>query len=220
MADKSNAGESRLEGAYPAYSAYAYEAVLEMLGDKFGRACTIWIIRPSEFAHGVFSRFSNFVHANDYGAAIDCGCLFIFVTTKRTESLTPCSILPICPDDPSGSATEHLVNLMKNVRDQLFDEDGECPAFLAASGAVVDRVLTVADSLRPAVVVTLSLELPIHLVGFSKGGCVLNQLVTELAGSSSPASNPHSNNDAEGELSVNLFAKVGLVALDILSRLL
>jgi hypothetical protein len=57
--------------------------------------------------------------------------------------------------------------------------------------------------------VSISLELPVHLVGFSKGACVLNQLVTELAGSSSPTSNIHSNNDVEGELSTNLFAKVG-----------
>lgn len=67
--------------------------------------------------------------------------------------------------------------------------------------------------------VSISLELPIHLIGFSKGGCVLNQLVTELAGSSSPTSNLHSNNDVEGELSTNLFAKVGRRCVNPLTQL-
>lgn len=58
------------------------------------------------------------------------------------------------------------------------------------------------------IAVTISLDVPIHLVGFSKGGCVLNQLVTELAGSASPGNGLHSNNDAEGDLSSDLFAKV------------
>jgi hypothetical protein len=107
---------------HASYSAYAYEAVADLLSDKFGRSCTIWIIRPSQFAHGVFSCFSNFVHTNDYGAAIDCEPLDRFATNEPAGTTHARSLLA---DDPSGSATQHLVKLMKNVRDQLFDEDGE-----------------------------------------------------------------------------------------------
>ncbi|OWZ05492.1 hypothetical protein PHMEG_00022417 [Phytophthora megakarya] len=111
-------------GPFADYSDYAYEAVAELLSDKFG-ACNVWVVRPSRFKHGAYSSFDNFVRTNEYGAATEY--------------------------DPTAYATKHLASLMQNTQ-----------ATLRRQG------------------VNVSTALPMHLLGFSKGGIVLNQLVTEL----------------------------------------
>ncbi|KAE8904172.1 hypothetical protein PF005_g21678 [Phytophthora fragariae] len=114
-----------LAGPFADYSDYAYEAVGELLSEKFGDTCNVWVVRPSRFKHGAYSSFDNFVTTNEYGAA-----------TKY---------------DPTVYATKHLASLMQNTQ-----------ATLRLQG------------------VNVSTALPMHLLGFSKGGIVLNQLVTEL----------------------------------------
>ncbi|KAG6971882.1 hypothetical protein JG688_00004245 [Phytophthora aleatoria] len=108
-------------GPFADYSDYAYEAVAELLSEKFGDTCNVWVVRPSRFKHGAYSSFNNFVTTDEYGAA--------------TKSY----------------ATKHLASLMQNTQ-----------ATMRRQG------------------VNVSTALPMHLLGFSKGGIVLNQLVTEL----------------------------------------
>ncbi|KAG6951055.1 hypothetical protein JG687_00013852 [Phytophthora cactorum] len=112
-------------GPFADYSDYAYEAVAELLSEKFGDTCNVWVVRPSRFKHGAYSSFNNFVTTDEYGAA-----------TKY---------------DPTAYATKHLASLMQNTQ-----------ATMRRQG------------------VNVSTALPMHLLGFSKGGIVLNQLVTEL----------------------------------------
>ncbi|KAF4044292.1 hypothetical protein GN244_ATG03381 [Phytophthora infestans] len=107
------------------YSDFAYEAVAELLSEKFGGTCNVWVVRPSRFKHGAYSSFDNFVTTNEYGAATQY--------------------------DPSAYATKHLSSLMQNTQTALRRQG-----------------------------VNVSTALPMHLLGFSKGGIVLNQLVTEL----------------------------------------
>ncbi|KAG7390688.1 hypothetical protein PHYPSEUDO_007150 [Phytophthora pseudosyringae] len=114
-----------VDGPFADYSDYAYEAVAELLSDKFGDTCNVWVVRPSRFKHGAYSSFDNFVSTNEYGAA----------TTY----------------DPTAYASKHLASLMQNTQVTLRRQG-----------------------------VNVSTALPMHLLGFSKGGIVLNQLVTEL----------------------------------------
>ncbi|KAL3670136.1 hypothetical protein V7S43_004451 [Phytophthora oleae] len=116
---------SMMNGSFADYSDYAYEAVAELLSEKFGDTCNVWVVRPSHFKHGAYSSFDNFVNANEYGAVIEY--------------------------DPTTYATKHLALLMQNAQVMLRKQG-----------------------------VNLSTALPMHLLGFSKGGIVLNQLVTEL----------------------------------------
>ncbi|KAL4128914.1 hypothetical protein PRIC2_007894 [Phytophthora ramorum] len=114
-----------LDGPFADYSDYAYEAVAELLSEKFGDTCNVWVVRPSRFKHGAYSSFDNFVTTNNYGAAMEY--------------------------DTTAYATKHLASLMQNTQ-----------ATLRRQG------------------VNVSTALSMHLLGFSKGGIVLNQLVTEL----------------------------------------
>ncbi|KAJ8561672.1 hypothetical protein ON010_g8008 [Phytophthora cinnamomi] len=66
---------ARLAGPFADYSDYAYEAVAELLSDKFGDTCNVWVVRPSRFKHGAYSSFDNFVTTNEYGAATKCASL-------------------------------------------------------------------------------------------------------------------------------------------------
>ncbi|RLN66311.1 hypothetical protein BBP00_00002277 [Phytophthora kernoviae] len=117
-----------MAGPFADYCEYSYDNVAELLSDKFGDTCNVWVVRPSHFVHGAYSSFDNFVSTNEYGAATEY--------------------------DPTAYAAKNLASLMQNTQ-----------AALKRQG------------------VKLSTALPIHLLGFSKGGVVLNQLVTELINS-------------------------------------
>lgn len=67
----------RLAGPFADYSDYAYEAVGELLSEKFGDTCNVWVVRPSRFKHGAYSSFDNFVATNEYGAATKCMLLTV-----------------------------------------------------------------------------------------------------------------------------------------------
>jgi hypothetical protein len=66
----------RVAGPFAEYSDYAYEAVAELLGEKFGETCNVWVVRPNRFKQGAYSSFDNFVTTNDYGAATECTSSF------------------------------------------------------------------------------------------------------------------------------------------------
>ncbi|KAF1317746.1 Conserved developmentally regulated protein, partial [Globisporangium splendens] len=108
-----------MSSTFSEFSEYAYEHVAERLVEKFGDKSNVWVFRPSQLYQNAFSCFDNFVASrNEFGAA-----------TSYTST---------------GSAINHLLALMQNVRDTLYNQE-------------------------------------VHLVGFSKGVVVLNQLITELA---------------------------------------
>uniref|UniRef100_A0AAV1T0Z9 DUF676 domain-containing protein n=1 Tax=Peronospora matthiolae TaxID=2874970 RepID=A0AAV1T0Z9_9STRA len=114
-----------MAGPFAEYCDYAYEAVADLLSQKFGDSSNVWVVRPSRFKHGAYSSFDNFVTSNDYGAATGY--------------------------ESTAHATKHLASLMQSTQ-----------ATLRRQGVIV------------------STAVPIHLLGFSKGGIVLNQVVTEL----------------------------------------
>ena len=64
----------RMAGPFTEYCDYAYEAVADLLSQKFGDSSNVWVVRPSRFKHGAYSSFDNFVTSNDYGAATGCKC--------------------------------------------------------------------------------------------------------------------------------------------------
>uniref|UniRef100_H3HB66 Uncharacterized protein n=1 Tax=Phytophthora ramorum TaxID=164328 RepID=H3HB66_PHYRM len=140
-----------LDGPFADYSDYAYEAVAELLSEKFGDTCNVWVVRPSRFKHGAYSSFDNFVTTNNYGAATEY--------------------------DTTAYATKHLASLMQNTQ-----------ATLRRQG------------------VNVSTALSMHLLGFSKGGIVLNQLVTELVRYSFNKKRSNSGQVRQGQL--RLFVHV------------
>ncbi|KAF1791621.1 Uncharacterized protein GQ600_23322 [Phytophthora cactorum] len=148
-------------GPFADYSDYAYEAVAELLSEKFGDTCNVWVVQPSRFKHGAYSSFNNFVTTDEYGAA-----------TKY---------------DPTAYATKHLASLMQNTQ-----------ATMRRQG------------------VNVSTALPMHLLGFSKGGIVLNQLVTELVRYSFNKKRSNSGQVRQGSVFAStrqFFAAVGFLFL-------
>lgn len=61
-----------MEGSYAEFTDYAYEAVADILVDKFGEQITVWVVQPSRFEYGAFSCFDHFVCTNKFGCATSC----------------------------------------------------------------------------------------------------------------------------------------------------
>ncbi|RMX64486.1 hypothetical protein DD238_006150 [Peronospora effusa] len=137
-------------GPFAEYSDYSYETVAELLNKKFGDTCNVWVVRPNCFKHGAYSSFDNFVTTNEYGAA-----------TKYTSTEL---LFVYATDDPTAFATKHLASLVQNTQATLRRQGGLYPILCFLLRMYVN----------------ISMALPMHLLGFSKGGTVLNQLVTEL----------------------------------------
>ncbi|KAI9912562.1 hypothetical protein PsorP6_006703 [Peronosclerospora sorghi] len=140
-------------GRFAEFRDFSYEAVAKLLCQKFGPTCNVWIVRPRRFKHGAYSSYDNFVATNEYGAAIQ-----FWGGKKRISIMQMLFVLATKTDDATGDATKHLASLMQNTQATLRQQGG----FVFLN------------------VVHVSTALPMHLLGFSKGGTVLNQLVTEL----------------------------------------
>lgn len=140
-------------------SEWCYENTAGLLADQFNNSW-IWIIEPSSMHDHIFSRYDNFVHGNLLGAP---------------ESF-----------DNHG-ALQHLKELLKAgvdlVNHHLEGQEHEQVARLDNDDEVSQSSALDQNSISSSVQVQCQVkhDLPLVLVGFSKGCVVLNQFLHELA---------------------------------------
>jgi hypothetical protein len=150
--------DDRISGSYAEYDSFSYEHTAELLAAKFGDAANVWIVRPSRFHFGAFACFDGFVDTNTVGA--------------------------VQSYPSNGSAVEQLASLMESVREILEQDPGQDQGAFSLKNCSEDNPIIIRWTqliVYYGCVVRISTLLPVHLVGFSKGGVVLNQIATEIA---------------------------------------